>query len=262
MAGPVTVLKFGSSVLAREEDFPRAAAETARALERGERVVAVVSALGKTTEGLLARAARVAVRPDPSALAALLATGERASAALLAMALSGAGLPCALADPERFGFSASGPPLDADPLDVDTPALRALLDAHRVAVVPGFFARRAGADVAVLGRGGSDLTALFLAERLGARCLLVKDVDGVYDSDPAAAAASAAASSRFATLSYADALALSARVVQEKALRFAAARRLPFVVGRSLGRGGTTIWDGPTEKCRPTHLTNEPRRLN
>jgi len=63
MSRPITVLKFGSSVLARESDLPRAAEEIAVALARGERVVAVVSALGTTTEGLLARAGRLAPRP-------------------------------------------------------------------------------------------------------------------------------------------------------------------------------------------------------
>ncbi|HKC25407.1 MAG TPA: hypothetical protein VKF32_11730 [Thermoanaerobaculia bacterium] len=260
MGRPITVLKFGSSVLAREEDLPRAVAEVLGALGRGERVVAVVSALGKTTEELLARAARLAPHPDPTALAALLATGERASASLLAIALAEAGVSSSLADPERIGLRANGPHLDASPLDVDGAALRDLLETHAAVVVPGFFARRADAAVATLGRGGSDLTALFLAERLGARCILVKNVDGVYDGDPAAPGAAAAV--RFASLSYADALAISTRVVQEKALRFAAARRLPFVVGASLARGGTTVWDGPTEKCPPDHLTILGRRLN
>jgi len=155
-------------------------------------------------------------------------------------------VPCALADPERIALRAGGPHLDADPVDVDARALLALLDAHPAVVVPGFFARRADAEVATLGRGGSDLTALFLAERLGARCVLVKDVDGVYDGDPADRRRPP---SRFASLSYEDALGLSARVVQEKALRFAAERRLPFVVGATLSRGGTTIWGGPTEKA-------------
>jgi homoserine dehydrogenase len=245
MSGPITVLKFGSSVLTGEEDLPRAAAEVARTLARGERAVAVVSAFGKTTEALLSRAARLAPQPEGSALAALLATGERTSAALLAIALAERGVPCALADPERIALRADGPHLDADPLDVDTRVLRDLLAAHPAVIVPGFFARRSDAEVATLGRGGSDLTALFLAERLGARCVLVKDVDGVYDGDPGDARRSPA---RFATLSYGDALRLSARVVQEKALRFAAERKLPFVVGAPLAGAGTTVWDGPTEK--------------
>jgi homoserine dehydrogenase len=259
MSRPITVLKFGSSVLGREEDLPRAVAEVLAALGRGERVVAVVSALGGTTEELLARAAQLAPHPEPTALAALLATGERASAALLAISLAEAGVSASLADPERIALRANGPHLDASPLDVDAAALRALLETHAAVVVPGFFARRADAAVATLGRGGSDLTALFLAERLGARCILVKDVDGVYDGDPADPGGAAV---RFASLSYADALRLSARVVQEKALRFAAARRLPFVVGASLARGGTTVWEGPTEKCPPDHLTILSGSLN
>jgi homoserine dehydrogenase len=262
MRRPITVLKFGSSVLARAGDLPRAADEIVRALGRGERVIAVVSAFGGTTESLLARAAGVARSPEPTALAALLATGERASAALLVITLEDRGVASSLADPERIALRVAGPHLDADPLDVDASALRALLDERPVAVVPGFFARGADRHVATLGRGGSDLTALFLAERLGARCLLVKDVDGVYDGDPRDTSRAAA---RFASLSYADALRLSARVVQPKALRFAEERSFPFVVGRSLSlAGGTTVWNGPTEyaKCPPNHLTNDRGAVN
>lgn len=258
-ARPITVLKLGSSVLAREEDLPRAVREIARVLDAGDAVVAVVSALGGTTDDLLRGASRLARRPEPASMAALLATGERAAAALLAIALHDAGVPAELVEPERVGLRAEGPSLDGAPCGLDAEALHALLRRRSAAVVPGFFARSAAGEVATFGRGGSDLTALYLAERLGARaCRLVKDVDGVYDGDPSGARVAPA---RFETLSYSDALALGARVVQEKAIRFAAARGISFTVGAAGGGGGTTICAGPTKLERIT-LTNSAASLH
>jgi aspartokinase len=90
------VLKFGSSVLRSAQDLPRAVHEVYRWVRSGHRVVAVVSALGDTTDRLLAGARGLCGEPDPRPLAALLATGEAQSAALLALALRQAGLSCRL----------------------------------------------------------------------------------------------------------------------------------------------------------------------
>src|SRR6266498_4407976 len=89
----ITVLKFGSSVLLSEDDLPTAVHEIYRHWRDGERVIAVVSAFGNTTDQLMRRAESVCSQPEKSALAALLATGEAASSALLGLALDRAGIP-------------------------------------------------------------------------------------------------------------------------------------------------------------------------
>ncbi len=225
MTAGVSVLKFGSSVLRGPSDYGAAAREIERWVRRGRRVVAVVSASGRTTDELLALARQHAGDPAPRALAALLATGERRSAALLAIALEAVGVPCALVDPVQARLTARGPTLDAEPVGLDVALLRRLLDERPALVLPGFFGVDGEGHVALLGRGGSDFTAVFVAQRLGAECRLFKDVDGIHDVDPAGGS-----SRRYHTVGWSDVASLGTRVVQAKALAYAAAHGLAFEV--------------------------------
>jgi acetylornithine deacetylase len=248
-AHPLTVLKFGSSVLATERDYAAAVAGIQRHLQRGERVLAVVSALKGATDRLLADAHFFGPEPEPAATASLLATGESASAARLALALDAAGVPAALLEPGAIGLMTHGPLLDADPVAVNGEAVRRALEHSRAAVVAGFYGRDSAGGYALFGRGGSDLTALFLAHRLGATsCRLVKDVDGVYEHDPGA---SGRAARRYERLSWDDALKLGSRVVQPKTLHFARRERIEFDVGKVGSPAGTHVGPGPSTWARP-----------
>jgi acetylornithine deacetylase len=241
---PLTVLKFGSSVLGTEKDYAAAVAGIQRHLKRGERVLAVVSALKGATDRLLADAHYFGPEPEPAATASLLATGEAASAARLALALDAAGVEAALLDPGGVGLAAHGPLLDADPVSVDGDAVRRALERAEAAVVAGFYGRDSGGGYALFGRGGSDLTALFLAHRLGARsCRLIKDVDGVYEHDPGAGGR---APRRYEQISWDDALKLGSRVVQPKTLHYARRERIEFDVGRIGSPIGTHVGPGPS----------------
>src|SRR5690348_5470392 len=225
----VIVLKFGSSVLRSEADLPRAVHEIYRWLRDGYSVVAVVSAFGKTTDQLLASAREYSEQPPEGALALLLSTGEKRAAALLALALDRAGIPASAFDPSRLGLRTSGRNLNAEPVRLNVGAIRKALDNSRVAVVPGFIGEMQDGRTSLLGRGGSDLSALFLAIHLRARCRLLKDVDGVYDHDPHVSAARC-----YASLTWEDALCIGGRIIQQKALRFAREHGQSFEVA-SLG---------------------------
>ena len=238
---PTIVLKFGSSVLRSEDELPRAVAEIARHRELGRSIVAVVSAIGTTTDVLLEKAHRISRHPEPSALALMVATGEDVAAAFLTMALENAELPVALMEPVGIGLRCEGEPLDAVPCGLDTELVRRAIGSGRVGVVPGFYGRGPDGKIYLLGRGGSDLTAMHLARSLGAACRLLKDVDGVYDGDPGHPSAR-----RYAQLSYDDALALRAKVVQEKALRFAREHGLAFEVAAPGAERATRIGPFPT----------------
>ncbi len=241
MTAAVSVLKFGSSVLRSPADYRAAAREIAAWLSRGRRVVAVVSAPGRTTDGLMAMARAHAGDPDPRALAALLATGERSSAAVLAIALGAAGVRCWLGDPAQVGLTARGPTLDAEPAGLDVAMLRRLLQERPAVVLPGFFGMdEEQGHVVLLGRGGSDLTAMFVAQRLGASCRLLKDVAGIHDADPAAGP-----SRRYHTVGWSDVASLGARVVQAKALAYAAAHGVAFEVSAPGAAGGTRVGPFP-----------------
>ena len=249
------VLKFGSSVLEREEDYPKVVHEIYRHVRNGEKVVAVVSALAGETDALLAQARRVGGDKAPDALVARLArVGELQSAALMALALSKAGLRSWTLDPQEMALNAVGSPLDSNLTGVDAEAVWAKIDLNDVVVLPGFIADHAEFGVVTLGRGGTDLSAVFFADQLDAhRVRLIKDVDGVYDEDPARNASA----QRYSQLSYAEAEKASSGLIQVKAIHAAAEKDVLIEVAALGSAEATTIANLPAAKSRPPR----PERL-
>ncbi len=231
---PVPVLKFGSSVLARPRDYVRVAgALEARVAER-RGIVAVVSAMEGTTDALLAAARSVTAEPPDSLVGALLATGEEASVALLVLALAARGVRAEGVSASRLPILTEGPLDDAEPIAVDTARIRAALRHSDVVVFPGFVGVDVTGAPSLLGRGGSDLTALFLAHALGdAEACLVKDVDGVYPADPRTHPGIAA----YDEMDWGEALRVGGEIVQGKAVEFAERHRMRFRVAGLAGRG-------------------------
>lgn len=217
MAGDIIVLKFGGSVLRSRADVPTAVHEIYRWYRAGWHVVVIASALGDSTTRLLHHARELADDPQPHAMAELLASGERQAAALLGIALDRAGVPARVIDPREVGLTVSGTVLDGDASAVHVEQLQALLNFTPVLVLAGFGYGTDG-RLQTLGPGGSDHSAVYLAHALRAnRCRLLKDVDGVYESDPASAPTSSL--QRFSALGYADALELATTLIQPKAVR-------------------------------------------
>ena len=252
----IVVLKFGSSVLRNEDDLPTAVHEIYRWWRDGYQVIAVVSAFGDTTDQLMRRAERVCEKPHKSVLPSLLATGEATASALLTLQLNKVGIPARLLDEVQMKLRTVGGGIDAVPIAVD--AARLLGDSRRaVVVLPGFVGRDENGDRTILGRGGSDLTALFLAQQLKAQCVLVKDVDGLYTSDPACTSVRA---SRFAQVSYETAIRLGGPVVQGKAVRFAAANKVRFSI---IGIGAPCVTEvGPlVDRLDTSGSFSEPLRV-
>ena len=238
----VVVVKFGSSVLAGAAGFGRAVEQVAALRDRGKTVCAVVSATPGTTDRLWAEAHALAVAPDPQTLGELLATGEHASVALLAIALRSRGVDAARFSAERLDLRTEGDPLDATPCGFDQSALVAALETRGVVVAPGFVGRDREGRFNLLGRGGSDLTALFLSHSLGAGCRLVKDVDGLFDSDPNAPTGLPAR--RYTHASWEELARVGDVVVQPKAVAFARTRAQRFTIAAPGGRG-TEVGPGP-----------------
>lgn len=243
----LVVLKFGSSVLRSEDDLAGVAGEISTHVARDWRVLAVTSAIGNGTERLIRRAGGVARSSanelDASAqaaFAALLATGEATAAALVSLALDRRGIASTLLDIGRVGPFTRGPQLDAVPHALDTHVIKRALSARPVAILPGFVGRDGDGHCTLLGRGGSDLTALFAAHTLHAeRCRLLKDVDGIYEHDPALRGCGKPR--RFATLDWEDALRLDDCILQQKGAQFAYRHRVPFEVGALGDSPGTLV---------------------
>lgn len=256
MREPVVVLKFGSSVLDDHGALPAVALEIYREVRAGRRVVAVVSAFGSTTDDLLAEAHARFGEPDPGCLARFLETGELASAAELGLTLARSGLPAVILDAYQLGLRTSAEPLDAVPLGFDAGRVRRELRRVPVVIVPGFSGRHAGAPT-LLGRGGSDLTALFLADGLGAaECRLLKDVDGLLR---VRTDGGLDRETRYATAGWATCMRVGAPLVQPKAVEFARNRDLKFRIAACGSDGGTLVGPAPDRfepvpKQRPTRV--------
>ncbi|MEM8988173.1 MAG: homoserine dehydrogenase [Pseudomonadota bacterium] len=237
-APPIAVLKFGHSVFQTPDDVTRVANEIYRHVREGWRVVAVMSAIGGETGDLLRLAEDLEETPNPEHLPKLLRVGEYKAAALTALALSRIGVAAVLADPQDFGLTAEGDLLDANLASVDAAWLKARLSEVGVVVAPGFLAYDEKGRLAALGRGGTDLTAVFLAEELEAdRVRLLKDVDGVYQADPKAEGESPG---RFATTSWDICVEVGGAVVQPKAVTEAKERGQTLEVA-SYGREDATL---------------------
>lgn len=245
MARPLIVLKFGGSVLRDEDDLLKAVKETESWIDRGWSVVAVVSAFEGVTDTLVRRAKAFGEQPLAEAQALLTATGELQSASLLGLALHRANILSTIAAPWTIGLRAEGAPLDAFPRSINAAAVKVLLEEYRALVVPGFVGIDELKRLVLLGRGGSDLSAIFVAEQLGAaKCRLIKDVDGLYEWDPAKTGTQPR---RYASVSWLGALALDGGIVQHKAVRFARERRLRFEVGGYHSTAPTIVGDVPVE---------------
>jgi len=244
----ICVLKFGSSVLGAESDYPAAALEIYRHVRDGEKVVAVVSALAGETDRLLDQAARVGGEAQDALVARVARVGELHSAALMALALGRIGVRACAPDPHEMGLVADGPPLDSNLVDLDAEAVLARLAEHDVVVVPGFTAGHAEHGVVTLGRGGTDLSAVFFAARLDAhRVRLIKDVDGVYAEDPARNPHA----ERYAELGYEAAAEASAGLIQPKAIHAAQSEDVLIEVASIGALEATTIANLPPRKARP-----------
>lgn len=230
---PLLVLKFGGTAVGTPARVRRAARRIAAHRRTGAEVVAVVSAAGHATDRILGGLARVTgAEPTPPSRETdrALATGEDLSAALVAAALGALGVPARSFRGGEAGIVAEGPWGAGRLVRFDPAPLRRCLDDGIVPVVSGFQAEGLDGETRTLGRGASDLTAVFLAARLRAsECHIVTDVDGVYDADPRRAAEAR----RHALMSHAALLSLAeggAEIVHAGAAREALLAHVPLQV--------------------------------
>jgi aspartate kinase len=186
---PLVVQKYGGSSVANADRIRHVAGRIAAERERGSDLVVVVSAMGDTTDDLLALAAAVTDDPDPRELDLLLATGEHISGTLVAMALHALGLPAISLTGAQAGIRTDPAHGRARIANVEPARVRQEVERGRVVIVAGFQGATdesvALAETTTLGRGGSDTTAVALAARLRAeRCEIYTDVEGIYTADP------------------------------------------------------------------------------
>ena len=179
------VMKFGGTSVADPAKLKSVARRLVAAHERGIRVVAVLSAMGHTTDELVDLAHQVSPTPDPRELDMLVSVGERISCALCAMAIHDLGHEAISLTGSQAGIVTDTMHGKAKIVDVRARRIHEALDRDEIVLVAGFQGVSSEQEVTTLGRGGSDTTAVALAAALGAaQCEIYTDVAGVYTADP------------------------------------------------------------------------------
>lgn len=179
------VAKFGGTSVATAERVKNVAARLVQRKRCGDQVVAVVSAMGKTTDDLLSMAMQVNPNPPAREMDTLLSTGEMVSMAMLAMAVSALGEKAISMSGRQVGIVTDGRHGKASIREIHAERITEALRQDHIVIVAGFQGIDAAGDITTLGRGGSDTTAVAIAAGIGADvCEIYTDVDGVYTADP------------------------------------------------------------------------------
>ncbi len=182
---PILVQKYGGSSVADVEKIGAVADRVVAAKQAGNDVVVVVSAMGKTTDGLLELAKRVSTEAPRRELDMLVSTGERVAMSLLSIAIHARGADAISFTGSQSGIITNDRHFDARILEVRPHRIEDELARGRIVIVAGYQGMSYRREITTLGRGGSDTTAVALAAALGAdRCEIYSDVDGVYSADP------------------------------------------------------------------------------
>ncbi|HEX2797194.1 MAG TPA: aspartate kinase [Immundisolibacter sp.] len=235
------VQKYGGTSMGSPERIGAVADRVGRARAEGHQVVVVVSAMSGETDRLIKLAKSISARPPAREMDVLLATGEQASIALLAMALAERGVPARSFTGAQVHILTDSAHSKARILDIDDRRLRASLDAGEVAVVAGFQGVDQDGSITTLGRGGSDTTAVALAAALKAdECQIYTDVDGVYTTDPRVEPRAR----RLDRITFEEMLemaSLGAKVLQIRSVEFAGKYKVPLRVLSSFEDGPGTL---------------------
>ncbi|MFB3903113.1 MAG: aspartate kinase [Acidobacteriota bacterium] len=181
---PIVVRKYGGTSVGSVERIRKVAGDLVRDYRGGLKQVVVVSAMGKTTDQLIAMARQITVRPSPRELDMLLTTGEQVSIALLAMAVHHLGCEAVSLTGAQCGIITDDSFSSARIQAINTRTIRKELEDGNIVIVAGFQGVTPDSQITTLGRGGSDTTATALAAALGAPCQIYTDVDGVFTADP------------------------------------------------------------------------------
>ncbi len=183
----ILVQKYGGSSVADVEKIGRVADKVVAAKRRGHDVVVVVSAMGKTTDQLLALAKQVSSDPPRRELDMLLTTGERVTMALVSIAIAARGCEAISFTGSQSGILTNDRHFDARIIEVRPHRIEDELSRGKIVIIAGYQGMSYKREITTLGRGGSDTTAVAMAAALGAeRCEIYSDVDGVYSADPKA----------------------------------------------------------------------------
>jgi aspartate kinase len=252
----VIVQKYGGSSVADVQKLRGVAERIVRTKQEGHDVVVVVSAMGDTTDDLLAMAKQVSPNPDRRELDMLLSAGERISMALLSMAIRELGGDAISFTGSQSGIITNDRHVDARIIEVRPFRVQDELARGRIVVIAGYQGVSYRREVTTLGRGGSDTTAVAMAAALDAEyCEICSDVDGVYSADPRVVPGAA----RIGTLSYEETQEMAeagAKVLNAQAVEFAKEKGIAIYARATQGP-----LPGPDPSADGTVVRKSPPRM-
>ena len=235
------VEKYGGTSVGDVDRIKNVALRIKKGLDEGHRMVVVVSARSGVTNDLIARAKAITPEPDEREMDMLLTVGEQETIALTTMALHALGVPAVSRTGHRAGFRTDGNHLRARIKEISGGDIHEQLEQGKVVVVAGFQGSSPEGEITTMGRGGSDLSAIALAQGLGADlCRINTDVDGVYTADPRIVPDAR----KLDELHYEEMLELASsgsKVMQSRAVEFASKFNVPFEVRSSFNDNPGTI---------------------
>ncbi|WP_044894572.1 aspartate kinase [Bacillus alveayuensis] len=237
----IIVQKFGGTSVGSVERIQNVASRVIEEVNNGNKVVVVVSAMGKTTDELVHLAKQISKNPSKRELDMLLTTGEQVSIALLTMALKEKGYDAVSLTGWQAGIETEAIHGNARIMNIDTTRIHKYLNEGKIVVVAGFQGITKNQEITTLGRGGSDTTAVALAATLKAKkCDIYTDVTGVFTTDPRYVKAAR----KLQAISYDEMLELAnlgAGVLHPRAVEFAKNYQVPLEVRSSMERERGTV---------------------
>nr|WP_296646347.1 aspartate kinase [Romboutsia sp. 13368] len=178
------VHKYGGTSMGSIEKIKSVARKLISEKEKGNDVVVVVSAMGKTTNKLVELTKEISNNPDKREFDMLLSIGEQISISLLAIAIKSYGYDAISFTGYQAGIKTKGMHTKSNIVDIDIDKIRKNLGQGKIVIIAGFQGVNENGDITTLGRGGSDTTAVALAAKLGCDCTIYTDVEGIYPVDP------------------------------------------------------------------------------
>jgi len=247
----IVVQKYGGSSVADADKIRNVARRIAASFNKGNKVVVVVSAMGDTTDDLIELAGKINPNPEPREMDLLLSTGEIVSSTLLSMALHAMGFSAVALSGPQAGISTDSAFSRARITGIEPGRIMKELDQGNIVIVAGFQGITPDNDIATLGRGGSDTTAVALAASLKARvCEIYTDVEGVYTADPRLVPEAR----KLDEIGYEEMLEMAtsgARVLHHRSVELGQVFNMPILVASSMvEKPGTIIHGGKNMEQR------------
>lgn len=232
------VMKFGGTSVGTVEQLSSIANHIKQVKNEEKNIVIVVSAMGKSTDHLINLAKQVSSNLDKREIDALLATGEQQTIALLTIALKSVGVNAISLTGFQAGFRTTSSHTKGIIKDVDVTRVVSHLKEDKVVVVAGFQGMSDHGDITTLGRGGSDTSAVALAAKLGYKCEIYTDVDGIYSVDPRVYKDA----KKLDYISYDELMEMASKgagVIETRSVELASKFNVPLYIARSLSEKGS-----------------------